>query len=129
MGEVSILEDLIIRGELLVWTTKADQVAKAKTKQNGLQSIYPDWFRWKLNPMISRVTSALEFDKALKLALVAIFHQPSDTFDQQSRCHSDQAKLQLLSKYMLNAYYVHCAGCQEGCQTESGTDFVLKNTQ
>jgi len=101
MGEISILEDLIIRGELLVWTTKADHVAKTKTKQNGLQSIYPDWFSWKLDPMILRVTSALEFYSALKLVLVAIFHQPSNTFDQQSRCHPDQAKLQLLSKYIL----------------------------
>lgn len=61
--------------------------------------------------------------------LVTIFHQTSDAFDQQSRCHPDPAKLQLLSKYILNAYYVHCAGCQEGYQNESGVDSVLKNTQ
>lgn len=100
---------LIIRGELLVWTKKADHMAKTKTKQNRLQSLYPDWFSWKLDPMILRVTSVLEFYSALKL--VAIFHQLSNIFHQQSIYHPDQTKLQLLSKYILNVYYVHCAGC------------------
>lgn len=77
--------------------------------------------------MILRVTSVLEFFSALKL--VAIFHQLSNIFDQQSRYHPDQTKLQLLSKYILNVYYVHCAGCQQGYQAESGMDFVFNNTQ